>query len=342
MIKIDGSYLEGGGQILRTASAFSIITKKPCHIFNIRKGRKKPGLMTQHLLGLRALAKLCNGKLEGDKIYSEEIKFFPGEIKEKVLNIEIPTAGSITLILQSLIPVGIKNGIKIIFNGGATDTFFSPTLDYFRYVFLEILKRFGLKVKLNVLKRGFYPKGGAKVKVEIYPSQIEPIFLLERGKLEEITIISGASRDLKLKKVAERQIESVIDILSFNNLLKSKVKYKKIVEYYDTDSSGSQINIIGKFTHTIMGADNLGEIGKTAEKVGKEAAINFLEELKSESTVDKYLSDQILPYMALAGKGAIKVKEITSHCKTNIWVIEKFLDKKFKIKDNKISFGVER
>ena len=340
MIKIDGSYLEGGGQILRTASAFSVITKKPCHIFNIRKGRKKPGLMTQHLLGLRALAKLCNGKLEGDKIYSEEIKFFPGEIKEKVLNIEIPTAGSITLILQSLIPVGIKNGIKIIFNGGATDTFFSPTIDYFRYVFLEILKRFGLKVKLNVLKRGFYPKGGAKVKIEIYPSQIKPIFLLERGRLEEITIISGASKDLKLKKVAERQIQSAIRILQLDKFQNNKVSKK--VEYYDTDCPGSQINIIGKFAHTIIGADNLGEIGKTAEKVGEEAAISFLEELKSESTVDKYLSDQILPYIALAGKGVIKVKEITSHCKTNIWVIEKFLDKKFKIKDNKISFGVER
>ena len=140
MVEIEGSYLEGGGQILRTACALSAVTKKPCHIFNIRRGRPKSGLKPQHLLGIQALAQICNGKLEGDYLGSEEIKFYPGEIKTKNLQIKIGTAGSITLVLQTLIPPSlfVQPPTKITFEGGATDTFFSPTLDYFCYVFLKI------------------------------------------------------------------------------------------------------------------------------------------------------------------------------------------------------------
>jgi RNA 3'-phosphate cyclase len=166
MIEINGAIGEGGGQILRTATALSAITKIPCHIFNIRKGRKNPGLMTQHLLGLRALAELCNGKLEGDNLGSQEIKFYPGKIYKNRISINIPTAGSITLVLQSLIPPALfaSSLVEINFDGGATDTFFAPTIDHFRYVFLKILEKMGIKIDLEIIKRGYYPEGGAKVK----------------------------------------------------------------------------------------------------------------------------------------------------------------------------------
>ncbi|TET84428.1 MAG: RNA 3'-phosphate cyclase, partial [Candidatus Nealsonbacteria bacterium] len=135
MIEIDGAYGSGGGQILRTACALSVVAKKPCHVFNIRKSRPKPGLATQHLLGIQALAQLCNGKLEGDYLGSEEIKFYPEEIRARDLHVKIETAGSITLALQALIPPALfaSEPLKITFDGGATDTFFSPTIDHFQY-----------------------------------------------------------------------------------------------------------------------------------------------------------------------------------------------------------------
>ena len=136
MIEIDGNYLESGGQILRTSIALSAITKKPCHVFNIRSNRPKPGLMPQHLLGIQNVAKLCSGYLEGDKIGSKEIKFHPGEIKSENLHIRIETAASITLLLQSLLPVSIfaPNSLKIYLHGGGSDVPFSPTFDHFRFL----------------------------------------------------------------------------------------------------------------------------------------------------------------------------------------------------------------
>jgi RNA 3'-phosphate cyclase len=337
MIEIDGSFGEGGGQILRTATALAAVLKIPCRVFNIRKGREKPGLQTQHLLGLRALAEICNGKLEGDYLNSTEIKFSPGEITRDKITIKIPTAGSITLVLQTLIPVCIfsKNPIEISFDGGATDTFFSPTIDHFRYVFLKILEKMGAKVKIEILKRGYYPEGGAKINAKIFPTKLKPINLIERGEIKKILIISGASQSLKNKKVAERQIAGVKEVLGKLNL-----PTEEKIEYYDTQSPGSQICLIAEFENTILGTDNLGKLGKRAEDVGKEAALELLKEQKTNACLDKHLSDQILPYMALTqGKSQITVSEITEHCKTNIWVIEKFIQGQFEIKQNLITWS---
>jgi RNA 3'-phosphate cyclase len=336
MFEIDGSFGEGGGQILRTATALAAVKRIPCQVFNIRKGREKPGLQTQHLLGLRALAEICNGKLEGDYLNSTEIKFYPGEITKDKIMIKIPTAGSITLVLQTLIPVCIfaKKPVEISFDGGATDTFFSPTIDHFRYVFLKILEKMGAKIEIEVLKRGYYPEGGGKVKVEISPTKLKPINLIERGEIKKISIISGASQTLKNKKVAERQIAGVKEVLGKLNL-----PIEEKIEYYETQSPGSQVCLIAEFENTILGTDNLGKLGKRAEDVGKEAALELLKEQKTNACLDKHLADQILPYMALAqGESQITVSEITEHCKTNIWVIEKFIQGKFEIKENLISW----
>jgi RNA 3'-phosphate cyclase len=336
MIEIDGSFGEAGGQILRTALSLSAITKKPCHVFNIRSSRPKPGLATQHLTAIKSLAQLCDGELEGDFLDSKEVRFSPGKIHSQNLNIKIDTAGSITLVLQALMPSSLftVSPIKINFEGGATDTFFSPTIDYLKYVFLKILEKIGVKTEINIIKRGYYPEGGAKVEMKIFPLKLRSLNLTERGALKKILIISGASDSLKEKKVAERQIAGAKEVLG-----KLKLPIEERTEYCQTDSPGSQFCLITEFENTLIGTDNLGRLGKRAEDVGKEAALDLLKEERSQSCLDKHLADQILIFMALAsGKSQVTVSEITEHCKTNVWVIEKFLEGKFEIKNNLITW----
>ncbi len=333
IVSLDGSYGEGGGQIVRTASALSAITGIPCRIFNIRKNRKNPGLRQQHLIGIRALANHCNARIVGDSLGSDEIFFNPGEIEPGTLNIQIPTAGSITLVLQTLLlPAFLSSDkTKINFRGGGTDTYFSPAMDYHRYVFLKILERMGLKADIEVIKRGFYPKGGAVVKVEVHPSKVNNWKCIDRGSLRRITITSGASVDLRKSRVAERQAKSAKEKLT----VKSEFPIEERVKYHRSLSSGSYICIIADFENTIIGSDGLGRPGKRAELVGVEVARDFLKEFNSGACLDKYAADQIVPFASLAqGESEFTVSEIQKHTTTNIWVIKHFIDKKIVLNSN--------
>lgn len=337
LIEIDGSIHEGGGQILRTATALSAITKKPCRVFNIRKKRPKPGLMPQHLLGVQALAQLCCGRTEGDELGSEEIEFYPGQDHKKEILVKIPTAGSITLVLQALLMPSIlaPSPVKIVFRGGATDTFFAPTIDYFCSVFLKILEKIGVKVEINIPKRGYYPEGGSEAEIIIYPCKLKKLNLTERGSFVKILGLSGAAESLKEKLAAERQLQGVREILG-----KLKLPAEEKINYYPTRCPGSQICLVAEFENTIIGTDSLGRLDKRAEDVGKEAGLELLKEQKNQACLDKHMADQIIPYLALApGKSQVTVSEITPHCRTNIWVTERFLSGKFQIKDNLISWN---
>lgn len=339
IIEIDGATGSGGSQIIRAAVALSAITKKSCRIFNIGEKREKPGLVQEHLSVIQILGQLCNAKLENGHLGSEEIIFSPWKIDKKPLKqikIKIETAESITLILQSLIPPALffPHPLKIIFEGGATDTFFSPTIDYFCYVFLGILKKMGIKLDINIIKRGYYPEGGAELEAIIRPSRPENASLIERGKFEKILIFSGASELLRDKKTAERQSAGVKEVLG-----KLRLPLEEKIEYYQTKCPGSQICLAAEFENTIIGTDGLGKLGKRAEDIGKEAALELLEEQKNGACLDKHSGNQILPYLALAeNKSCATVSEITEHCETNMRVIEKFLDGKFETKDKLISW----
>ncbi|MFC1630025.1 RNA 3'-terminal phosphate cyclase [Patescibacteria group bacterium] len=332
IIEIDGSRGEDGGQILRTALSLSVISTKPCHIFNI----KNPGLTNQHLLEIQALSELCDGKLEGDSLSSEEITFYPGKTYKEKVSLNIPAAKSITLVLQAVIPPSLfsPHPVRIVFDGGATDTFFSPTIDHFSRVFLKLLEKMGAKTDLNILQRGYYPEGNAQVEIMISPSTLIPLAISERGTLQKIFAISGASESLKEKKAAEKQLSGVREVLG-----KLKLPLEEKVEYYKTSCPGSQICLIAEFENTIIGTDNLGKMGKRAEDVGKEAALEMLKEAKSEGSLDKQTVNQILPSLALAPKKSrVSVSEITDCYKTTMWVIEQFLNGKFSIKKNVIQW----
>ncbi|HLC62143.1 MAG TPA: RNA 3'-terminal phosphate cyclase [Candidatus Nanoarchaeia archaeon] len=358
MIKVDGNFGEGGGAIVRTALALSTITQKPFEIYDIRKGRPQPGLKSQHLYCVRALKRLSDAIAEGDELGSTSLKYYPKKIIAKNLDVDIETAGSITLLLQSLPPPSMFASKPITISvAGGTDVKWSMPFDYFNNILLPQLQRFA-KIEARLLKRGYYPKGGGKVEIRISPKfklndfenfeefhnhlkqNVNPYNLTEQGNLIQIKGISHASKDLQGSNVAERQTESAKNILK----LKYDVPINIISQYQETLSTGSGIALWAIFSRNKndidennpirVGADSLGERGKRAEDVGEEAASRLIKQIEAKAPVDGFLADQILPFMALVGNSKIKVSEITSHARTNIYAIEQFFGKIFEVDEN--------
>jgi len=331
MLEIDGSYLEGGGQILRTAVALSAIKKIPIRVYNIRKGRGEPGLKAQHLTGILAAAQLCDAKVTGAELGSTELTFEPKKTRFGKFRFDVGTAGSITLVLQTIVPIAAfapsKTKFEII---GGTNVIFSPPIEFFQNTFCDYAEKFGLVITSEVEKYGFYPKGGGLVKVEVNPiKEGEPLTLTERGKLLDIKAYSVASEDLQKAQVAERQLDGLRKSLP-------DYKIKGFTNYVKTLSTGSSIYAHALYTNCKLASSALGERGKKAEDVGKECASALLTEMKSDATVDNHLADQLIPFLGLFG-GSFVTSDITTHTKTNIWVTEKFVKKKFEITGTKIS-----
>ena len=353
LIQIDGNWGEGGGSIVRTALALSTITQKPFEVYDIRKGRKDAGLKNQHIYCAKSLQELCNANAEGAELGSLHLKYYPKKIIAKNLNIDIETAGSITLLLQALLlpAMFVSKPIALTIAGG-TDVKWSPTFDYFNNVLLPQLQRFA-KIEAKLLRRGYYPKGNGKVEIKINPKfklnefsnfdefhshlkqNVQKYNLIEQHHLIQIKGISHASKNIESARVAERQAHSAQSILG----KKFNAPIKISSEYQDTLSTGSGITLLAIFSKNNedidennpirIGADALGEQGKKAEIVGEEAAKNLIKEIGSKAPVDKHLSDQILPFIALIWDSKIKTSEITYHCKTNIYTTQKFLGEVF-------------
>ena len=331
MIEIDGGYLEGGGQVLRTAIALSAITKTGVHIYNIRAGRKKPGLRPQHLCGIRFASLISNGKVDGLSIGSKEVTFIPGNIKGGEYLIDTKTAGSVTLILQVLVPIGLYADTSLILEiKGGTAVPFSPTVEYFRYLLHYFFKMMGGSIFLNTKKHGFYPAGGGKVYAEISPAVLRPLELVKRGKLIKIDVTSVSSNSLKKRNVGERLIEGFKKIINDVNTH---------IFYVDTVSPSCFIHSHAHFENGRLGGDALGKRGKRAEVVGMEAALTLKRGIESNAPVDSWMVDQIIIYLALASYfqkkvSVLKIPCLTKHAETNIWVIRKFLPVDFEIKDS--------
>ncbi|MCK4522378.1 MAG: RNA 3'-terminal phosphate cyclase [Nanoarchaeota archaeon] len=346
MIELDGAYKEGGGQILRTALALSTILQKPFEVNSIRKARPNPGLKNQHLFCIKALQQLCNAKVEGAELGSDYVRYIPEKIKGKTININIETAGSITLLLQSLLLPCLfaKENTRLNITGG-TDVRWSMPFDYFNQVFIPQISKYAEKIDTALIRRGYYPKGSGKIGIKIKPleniKQAPKINLTEQGNPMQIKGISHASKDLEKAEVAERQAGTAKLIL---NRLNTPIQIQ--TEYNETLSTGSGIVLWAVFSKNPeetsavnpirLGADALGERGKRAEQVGKEAAEKLLDEISSKAPVDRHLADNIIPFLGLFG-GEIKTSKITNHTLTNIYVVEKFLGKRFNIEDKVIT-----
>jgi len=347
MIHIDGSYMEGGGQIVRTALALSALTGKPFKIDKIRHNRPKPGLKPQHLSCIAVLKQLTNAQVYGAQLGSVSVEFFPGKIKVATLCIDIGTAGSITLLLQSLLLPCIfaDDPIRLKIKGG-TDTKWSIPIDYFSNVILPFFNELA-SIEIKNMRRGFYPKGQGFVDLSVSPryhlndfTNLEELiaYLFNTvsrihltGKPAQIRIegISCASGQLKGAGVAERQAEGAAKRIG------SRFAFKIDSKYQDTVSPGTVITLwtVSKEGQACVGADALGERGVRAEKIGAMAARKLLKVLDSDAAVDHHLADNLIPLLALVG-GTIKTNKITGHIRSNIYVCEQFLDVAFSIDEN--------
>ncbi len=330
-MEIDGSRGSGGGQVLRTSIGLSALLNKPVRVSNIRAGRCNPGLRPQHLEGIKAVADFCSGELRGAELGSSEVEFRPGEGCKKEINVKIPTAGSIGLLLQALLTATLKGGAEIRIEGGATFGKWAPPITYFEKVLMPVLGMMGYRIELNVLKQGFYPAGGGRAEVKAHPvKELKPINLTGQGEVKDIYGLSIASRYLARAMVAERQARAA------ENMMRKYRVFSKI-EYCDSDCPGSALVLWTRTsTGCILGSDSLGDRGKPAEEVGREAARGIVSTRASGAAVDEYLSDQLLPFMALSsGKSEILAPRLTKHAETNIWVIGKFLEAEFSVKNEK-------
>ncbi len=327
-IEIDGSAGEGGGQIVRTAAGLSASTGKPIHISNIRAGRPKPGLSYQHLCAVKAAQMMTDAETKGLDLESKELSFIPGEIKSGRYEINIGTAGSVSLVLQTaLMPAILCKGDVQIKVAGGTDVPMSPPIDYIKNVFLRLLSKMGVDIRMDVLRRGHYPRGGGIVRADVtHPSDIGGIELCDRGRLIGIR---GVSHCTSLPgHVAERQKKAALDILSKEL---AGVDVHIASEVSAGYGAGSGVVLAAEYENTVLGASSLGYRGKRAEKVGFEAATRLIEEVRSPGTVDSHMGDQLIPYLALAKGPSSYVCRSTSHLKTNIYTVEKMLDARFKL-----------
>jgi RNA 3'-terminal phosphate cyclase (ATP) len=323
MIEIDGSIGEGGGQVLRTSLALAAILGREVRIFNIRAGRAEPGLKAQHLTGASALTQICGASSRGLQIASTEFSFSPGPLKAGSFRFDVGTAGSITLVLQTLMPVlpFAPGKVELEITGG-TDVKWSPPIDYLRLITLPLLEKMNVHGSIIVSRRGHYPKGGGIVRFTTTPtSALKNVIGGESGGVK---VITGVSHSVKLPvSVAERQALAATRIIEEKSFPRPKIGI-------DASENGSHVGpgtgIVLCATgsnNALLGADSLGERGRPAEVVGEDAARRLLEEIGSGAFLDRHMGDMIVPYASLAeGVSEVSLSQVTLHTLTNVKVAE--------------------
>ena len=332
MLEVDGSKKSGSGTILRLSVALAAILNEPLHIYNIRHRRPQPGLKPQHLEAVVTAAKLCNAETRGASLGSTELWFYPDEIVGGKVEAEIGTAGSIPMLLITVLPICAfaKKDATIHVSRGGTDVSHSPTINYLKHVFLPVLKRMGLNTFLTIQKYGYYPKDMGEVSLDVEPeTKLSPLDIAEFGEVASFAGVSVCTF-LADRKVAERQAEAANVQLRKHGY---DAEIQVINDFSNSLQKGSSLTLWTETTtDVILGGDAIGELRKPSEVVGNEAAERLLRETRARATVDVHLADMLIPYVALAeGESTYFSRSMTDHLETNIWLAQEILDAKFDI-----------
>ncbi|NHI83585.1 MAG: RNA 3'-terminal phosphate cyclase [Candidatus Thorarchaeota archaeon] len=337
MIEIDGSYGEGGGQILRTAIALSALAMIPIRITNIRAGRPKPGLKRQHMAGIELISRFANAEVKGLEVGRTELEFSPRKLTGNHFKYDVGTAGSISLVLQAVFPVAVLSPVPVQFTvSGGTDVRWSPPIDYLRAVFANHLRKMGAIIEITTVRRGHYPRGGGIVSCEVTPAEkLAPIDIVEFGDIKQV---AGISHCIRLPShVAERQASAARALLQEASLGQATIEIESHDEKDDQHvDPGSGIVLWAESESGLrIGADELGEKGVSAEEVGRKCARRLVKEMASGMAADSHLADMLVPYLALAdGTSKVGVSQISEHLRTNAWVAKQILDSDIEIKEN--------
>jgi RNA 3'-terminal phosphate cyclase (ATP) len=331
ILQIDGSYGEGGGQILRTSLSLAAITGQPIRIDRIRAKREKPGLAIQHLTGVRAAAMLCQAKVTGDRVGSTQLEFIPNRAVQAgrytfdvAQTVGTGSAGAVTLILQTiLLPLALVEGESIVTLKGGTFIPWSPPSPYIEQVYLPFLQQMGVQATVELAAWGWYPRGGGELNLQIHGNgngvgSLKPIELLERGALQQI---KGLAIVTELPSHIPQRMASRAQNLLGQAQLKAQIQPRRERGV----GAGAGIFLTAEYEQTRTGFGSVGKIGLPAEEVAAIATQELLAFHHNGAPVDAHLADQLLLPTALASAASqYRVTEISTHLITNAWEIEQF------------------
>jgi RNA 3'-terminal phosphate cyclase (ATP) len=318
MLVIDGSKGEGGGQVLRTSLALAIVTGRPVRIENIRAKRDKPGLRRQHLMAVQAAATISGATLSGDCLASRQISFTPGLVRAGHYTFDIGSAGSTTLVLQTVLPpLLVADGPSSVELIGGTHNPFAPPFDFLDRAFLPLVDRMGARVAMTLQRPGFYPAGGGRLRVEISPGPLRRLELLERGEIR--SIVCRAVVSSLPDHIAKRELTAVAERLGLADESLELRRYERL-------GPGNLVMIEVESESLRELFTGFGRRGVPAEKVASEAADEAERYLAANVPVAEHLADQLLLPLTLAGGGALVTLPPSSHTTTNIDTIRRFLD----------------
>lgn len=306
---------------MRTALSLSAITQRPFEIYNIRANRKIPGLSYQHLQAVNATAQICNAVVIGNQLRSTDLTFYPGEVIAGTYRFDIGTAGSVSLVLQTLFyPLSLVNKPSSVIIVGGTHVSHSPCTDYLAQQWLFFLKKIGFDAEIHTRQAGYFPRGGGEVFIQVNPATPQHPFQIEnRGKLIQVKGLSTVS-NLDIRIAHRQQTQGM------KNFLERNIPHDISAEETPALGKGTMLLLVGKYEHSQCCYFSIGAIGKRAETVADEACNAFFSFSKTKGVVDEYLADQLIIPLALTkGTSQFITPKITHHLITNIDIVKRFL-----------------